>query len=292
MGVAGQLGARLGRRPGACGIPAGSRRGLDISRQEFRCRPRRSAMVRSAAPAVARDQLRLLGRRPANSVEAASPALPGSGRPNIVLIVMDTVHADHLAVNGYARDTTPNLRDLARDSVVYTNAISASDITLTSHASLFTGMYPSWHGAYCDPQNAMYGRAVSNHYPTLAELLRSGGYQTTGVAANLYLRADFGLERGFDRFRIPRPVPLLAAENAYHAAPQPAAGIEPFVRYGPVRSSVRLGRGYRFRALHRTRSRYPNRARRHSRSSTTWTHISLTCRRRRTTCDIRGAGPE
>jgi arylsulfatase A-like enzyme len=124
---------------------------------------------------------------------------------------MDTVHAAHLAVYGYERDTTPNLRDLARDSMVYANAISTSDITLTSHASLFTGMYPSWHGAYCDPQNAAYGRAVSNRYPTLAELLRSGGYQTTGVAANLYLRADFGLERGFDRFRIPRPVPLLAA---------------------------------------------------------------------------------
>ena len=139
----------------------------------------------------------------------------GHGRPNVLLIVMDTVHADHLAVYGYERDTTPNLRDLARDSMVYTNAISASDITLTSHASLFTGMYPSWHGAYCDPQNAAYGRAISNAYPTVAELLHSGGYQTTGVAANLYLRADFGLERGFDRFRIPRPVPLLAAENAF-----------------------------------------------------------------------------
>ena len=128
---------------------------------------------------------------------------------------MDTVHADHLAVYGYERDTTPNLKDLARDSMVYTNAISASDITLTSHASLFTGMYPSWHGAYCDPRNAAYGRAISERYPTLAELLRSAGYQTTGVAANLYLRADFGLERGFDRFRIPRPVPMLAAENAF-----------------------------------------------------------------------------
>ena len=156
-----------------------------------------------------------LGRPAPTSVEAASPALAGTGRPNILLIVMDTVHADHLAVYGYERDTTPNLRELARDSMVYTNAISASDITLTSHASLFTGMYPSWHGAYCDPQNAAYGRAISNRYPTIAELLHSGGYQTTGVAANLYLRADFGLERGFDRFRIPRPVPLLAAENAF-----------------------------------------------------------------------------
>jgi arylsulfatase A-like enzyme len=128
---------------------------------------------------------------------------------------MNRVPAEPLAVNGFDRDTTPNLKDLARDSMVYTNAISASDITLTSHASLFTGMYPSWHGAYCDPPNAAYGRAVSDRYPTIAELLHARGYQTTGVAANLYLRADFGLERGFDQFRIPRPVPLLAGENAY-----------------------------------------------------------------------------
>ena len=156
-----------------------------------------------------------LGRPAPSGVEAASPAPAGSGRPNVLLIVMDTVHADHLAVYGYERDTTPNLRDLARDSMVYTEAMSASDITLTSHASLFTGMYPSWHGAYCDPQNAAYGRALSSAYPTIAELLQKGGYQTTGVAANLYLRADFGLERGFDRFDIPRPVPVLAAENGF-----------------------------------------------------------------------------
>ena len=156
-----------------------------------------------------------LGRPAASSVEAASTAVAGGGRPNVLLIVMDTVQADHLAVYGYERDTTPNLRELASDSMVYTEAMSASDITLTSHASLFTGMYPSWHGAYCDPQNAAYGRALSSAYPTLAELLHRGGYQTTGVAANLYLRADFGLERGFDRFNIPRPVPVLAAENGY-----------------------------------------------------------------------------
>ena len=216
MGVAGQLGARLGMATLALaifllGIVASS---IFLGRRfPLPAAPLRYGAMGGALLLLVTSYV--LGRSSANSVEAASPGIPGSSRPNILLIVMDTVHADHLAVNGYARDTTPNLRDLASDSTVYVNAISASDITLTSHASLFTGMYPSWHGAYCDPQNAMYGRAVSNRYPTLAELLHSAGYQTTGVAANLYLRADFGLERGFDRFRIPRPVPLLAAENAY-----------------------------------------------------------------------------
>jgi arylsulfatase A-like enzyme len=149
------------------------------------------------------------------NVHAASPTVISSGRPNVVLIVMDTVRADHISALGYERDTTPHLKLLASDSMVYANAVSASDITLTSHASLFTGMYPSWHGAYCQPPEAAYGRELTREYPTLAEVLRTNGYQTVGVAANLYLRSDFGLERGFDEFRIPRPVPLLPDETRY-----------------------------------------------------------------------------
>ena len=202
---------------------------------------------------------------------------------------MDTVHADHLAVYGYERDTTPNLRELARDSMVYTNAISASDITLTSHASLFTGMYPSWHGAYCDPQNAAYGRAISNSYPTVAELLRSAGYQTSGVAANLYLRADFGLERGFDRFRIPRPVPLLAAENAFMLRGALRRGLSP-CSIPPSSIACTPWAKTSIPSSSPTSPHFPNQVRRHSSSSTTWTRISLMCRRLPTTHAIRDAG--
>jgi arylsulfatase A-like enzyme len=144
-----------------------------------------------------------------SDVQAASPTLAGATRPNIVLIVIDTVRADHVSAFGYERDNSPNLKRLAADGVVYANTASAADITLTSHASLFTGMYPSWHGSYCQPPEALYGRELSKQYPTVAELLQAGGYQTVGVGANLYLRSDFGLERGFDEFRIPRPVPML-----------------------------------------------------------------------------------
>ncbi|HMC60325.1 MAG TPA: sulfatase, partial [Candidatus Solibacter sp.] len=138
-----------------------------------------------------------------------------AGKPNVVLIVMDTVRADHLSVYGYGLETTPNLKALGHDAAIYTQAQSAADITLTSHASLFTGMYPSWHGAYCQPPEAAYGRELSKKWPTVAEILRGGGYSTLGVAANLYLRSNFGLDRGFQEFRIPRPVPVLADENRY-----------------------------------------------------------------------------
>jgi arylsulfatase A-like enzyme len=151
------------------------------------------------------------------TVQAAPQRAAGNaaGKPNVILIVMDTVRADHLSLYGYGLETTPNLKVLAQDAAVYTQAQSAADITLTSHASLFTGMYPSWHGAYCRPPEAAYGRELSKQWPTLAEILRGGGYSTLGVAANLYLRSDFGLDRGFQEFRIPRPVPVLADENRY-----------------------------------------------------------------------------
>jgi arylsulfatase A-like enzyme len=152
------------------------------------------------------------GRGVAHAAATAAAAAPD--KPNVLVIVMDTVRADHLSVYGYQHDTSPNLRALARDATLYTHAQSAADITLTSHASLFTGMYPSWHSAYCQPPEAAYGRELSKKVSTLAEILAGRGYTTLGVAANLYLRSDFGLERGFSEFRIRRPVPVLG-ESRY-----------------------------------------------------------------------------
>src|SRR5262249_40403953 len=111
------------------------------------------------------------------SIAGAESGNAAGTRPNLLIIVMDTVRADHLSVGGYLRDTTPHLKALAQDSVTYLNAFSASDITLTSHASLFTGMYPSWNGAYSQPPQATYGRELSPKYPTIAELLKRSGYE-------------------------------------------------------------------------------------------------------------------
>ena len=155
-----------------------------------------------------------LGADPSSQAAPHAAIAGASPHPNVILIVMDTVRADHLSLYGYNRDTTPNLKKLAADAMVYPRALSAADITLTSHASMFTGLYPSWHGAYCQPPEASFGRKIEP-VPTLAETLARNGYHTVGVAANLYLRADFGLQRGFADFRIPRPVPVLAAESWY-----------------------------------------------------------------------------
>jgi len=142
-------------------------------------------------------------------------AIAGSStHPNVILIVMDTTRADHLSPYGYSRNTTPNLQKLAADGTVYLQALSAADVTLTSHASLFSGLYGSWHGAYCQPPAAIFGRPL-RPVPTIADELARHGYHTLGVAANLYLRSAFGLQRGFQQFHIPRPVPVLAAESWY-----------------------------------------------------------------------------
>ena len=156
----------------------------------------------------------ILGIEPPSLASPSVPIAGSSAHPNVMLIVMDTVRADHLSIFGYNRETSPNLKKLASDSTLYSHAVSAADITLTSHASILTGLYPSWHGAYCQPPDAYYGRSIGP-VPTMTEVLARNGYHTLGTAANLYMRADFGLQRGFQQFRIPRPVPILAAESWY-----------------------------------------------------------------------------
>lgn len=170
-----------------------------------------------------------LGRGADMLTEASAAGAPRFSQPNLVILVMDTVRADHLSLYGYPRKTTPNLEALARDSVVYTNAIAPSDMTLSSHGSLFTGLYAGWHGAHCSPPAASYGRAMDPKVTTLAEILNKEGYSTTGVSANLYLRENFGLQKGFQTFQIPRPVPILSAESWYLLRRSMRRGLNHFV---------------------------------------------------------------
>jgi len=120
------------------------------------------------------------------------------GKPNILVITMDTVRADHMSVYGYPRDTTPHLREFARQATVYSRAVAASDMTLPSHASIFTGQYPSWHGAYAASPDFAYGRPLVPGAVTLAEVLHAKGYWTGAVVANhSFLQANMGLAQGF-----------------------------------------------------------------------------------------------
>jgi arylsulfatase A-like enzyme len=115
-----------------------------------------------------------------------------SDRPNVLLIVLDTVRADHLSCYGYDRKTTPNIDEFARTARVYTNAVSPSCWTLPAHASLFTGLPYSAHGTDHNHLN------LDRKFETLSERLKAAGYQTAGFSANGFISSYTGLDRGFD----------------------------------------------------------------------------------------------
>jgi arylsulfatase A-like enzyme len=137
--------------------------------------------------------------------------------PNIILIVMDTVRADHLSLYGYSRETTPNLRQFAREATVYRNAIAASDFTLATHATMFTGLYPDWNGAINSTVPNPIALPLEPQNATLAEILRSRGYWTVETAANSGFLAPWtGLTRGFASPDLTRPVTLSDSNRPFY----------------------------------------------------------------------------
>lgn len=126
---------------------------------------------------------------------AIPAAVPASARPNLVLITLDTLRADHLDLYGYDRETAPNLRAFAAGGVVFETAISQAPMTQLAMASLLTGLWPWSHaGATKRPDGAPYLRSG---FATLAERLGAGGYATAGFVANAGLRAGEGYAQGF-----------------------------------------------------------------------------------------------
>ncbi len=125
--------------------------------------------------------------------EAARP-LPPPGSPNVLLVVLDTVRADHLGSYGYERPTTPNLDRLARTSIRFAEARATAPWTLASHASLFTGRTPGELGI-------RWMRPLRRGVPTLSEYLGTLGYSTAGFVGNtFYCSYDSGLDRGFTHY--------------------------------------------------------------------------------------------
>ena len=130
-------------------------------------------------------------------------------KPNVVLIVLDTVRADHLSTYGYDQETTPNLTAFAREAIRYTHAIAPAPWTLPSHASLFTGLMPTEHGGHWhlrDACGSVTGR-VPEEMMTLAEVLRGHAFDTAAVVGNsVMLHRAYGLSQGFcyydDRSRV------------------------------------------------------------------------------------------
>ncbi|MFC2172080.1 sulfatase [Acidobacteriota bacterium] len=128
----------------------------------------------------------------------ASPAISvlsaSTGRPNVILISIDTLRADHLGCYGYHRQTSPFIDDLAGRGVRFTRTVAPASWTLPSHMSMFTGDYPSRHGV------DKVAEALHHQWDTLADVLREEGYATFAVTEGLLVSAQWGFHNGFDSY--------------------------------------------------------------------------------------------
>lgn len=116
-------------------------------------------------------------------------------RTNVVILVLDTLRADHLSSYGYHRPTSPNIDRLAQQGIRFQNAFSTSSWTLPSHASLFTGMYPHEHGVGVTRERFLQGK-----HHVVADELRSYGYRTGAFSANVFWVTHDRLGQGFIHF--------------------------------------------------------------------------------------------
>jgi arylsulfatase A-like enzyme/Flp pilus assembly protein TadD len=123
----------------------------------------------------------------------ASTDCGGHRPPNVVLITIDTIRADHFGFEGYSTARTPNIDQFAASGAYFWRCTSPVPITLPSHTSILTGTNPLHHGTH---DNGMYRVAPDNE--TLAEMLSARGYSTAAFVSGYPLIRRFGLDQGFD----------------------------------------------------------------------------------------------
>lgn len=126
-------------------------------------------------------------------LSACGPSAPP--RPNILLITMDTTRADHIGAYGFALAQTQNIDQLAKEGVTFDDAVASAPITLPSHSSIMTGLYPPAHGVR---DNGSY--RLSDNAVTLAERLKAVGYETRAFVSAQVLNRRYNLNQGFDSY--------------------------------------------------------------------------------------------
>ena len=141
------------------------------------------------------------GREPPD-LEAATPASDAEGDPaprppvkNLLVLLVDTLRADHLGCYGYSRATSPRLDAFAHQSTLFEQAATPKPKTSPAVASLFTGTLPQTHrvhAARCE---------LGEENVTLAETLRDAGFTTFGLSANANINGALGFDQGFDELR-------------------------------------------------------------------------------------------
>ncbi len=122
----------------------------------------------------------------------ANSAEPQPAKPNVLLIMVDTLRADHVGCYGYKLPTTPAIDGVAAEGIRVRETVAAASWTMPSLATMFTGVPPAVHQV-TGPKSVM-----SDRLTTLAAELKKAGYQTAGVVSNPMGSHTFGFARGFD----------------------------------------------------------------------------------------------
>src|ERR1700736_1850468 len=123
----------------------------------------------------------------------AAAVSPWQAAPNVILITIDTVRADHLGCYGAKNIQTPTLDSLARDGIVFERAISQVPLTWPSHAVILTGLYPFQNG-----WQDFTGPPLEPRFRSVAQSFKQQGYATGAVVSAFVLDRSWGLARGFD----------------------------------------------------------------------------------------------
>jgi arylsulfatase A-like enzyme len=137
-------------------------------------------------------------RTPGNEPKDFDPLAPiprgDSGRPDVILLSIDTLRADHLGAYGYGVPTSPFIDQLASEGTRFADAWSPSPWTLPSHTTMLSGQLPIHHGTIEDDLH------IRDDLPLVQESFQEAGYQTFGIVATLYVSSKYGFDRGFDGF--------------------------------------------------------------------------------------------
>ncbi len=123
-----------------------------------------------------------------------NPQTPISNTENVVLIIVDTLRADHLGTYGYSRDTSPNIDRLAAKSTVFETAYSHSPWTMPSIASILTSLPPRDHGI------TNWKQPLALKHTTIAERLLERGYHTEAFVSHVILRPSYQFNQGFKNY--------------------------------------------------------------------------------------------
>ncbi len=153
-------------------------------------------VMRSRALAISVVLCGLLWFSPA----AFASAEKGESRPNLIIVLVDTLRADHLGYHGYEVPTSPRIDALAKRSAVFMNHKSHSSRTGPSVASVFTGMHPRTHGVVNPLTHFDAKGTLSSSQVTLAEILEGHGYRNFGFVGNPNVSPRFGFSQGFERY--------------------------------------------------------------------------------------------